>query len=301
MERLNLDADPWAIDGRIYGRALPEMSDVRYQAGWAIAMVRPGSQWQKEYSFRPDDELGWVPASLDGALAGAQRAARSGSFTAIYREWDEPHGAWILRELTGGYETVSSDFGLHVTTTYSVSISTPQSPGLRAYFYISSPAVHASPDGAPTYEAEPAWGLAVQLISDGLVVQDLPPEKGWMLFGMLNWQMNQLGHGPVRPLAELGVEAWQPPAGASSGWWKPLADLWLIPDGGVPETEWVVYPPLITEYMVEQYGAQVVPEMVDALMTAGSMDEWVAAVTGRPLDQFEAGWRDWVIANRKDN
>jgi hypothetical protein len=232
-------------------------------------------------------------------------------FTVTYREWDEPYVGEILRELTGAYETVSANFGLHVTTSYSVSISTLQSPGLvfgvRADFDISSPAAKAlmgestSPDGALDHQAEAAWGVAVQLLSDGLVVDDLPPEKGVMLHGMLFWQMDQLGHEPTSLWSQLGVEAWHPPAAASTGGWKPLADLWLISAEEMPEVEWFFYPPLIVEYLVEQYGVQVVPEMVDALMAAGSMDEWVAAVTGRPLDEFEADWREWVIANRKDD
>ncbi len=117
---------------------------------------------------------------------------------------------------------------------------------------------------------------------------------------MLFWQMDQLGHEPTSLWSQLGVEAWQPPAAASTGGWKPLADLWLISAEEMPEVEWFFYPPLIVEYLVEQYGVQVVPEMVDALMAAGSMDEWVAAVAGRPLDEFEADWREWVIASRKD-
>lgn len=300
MERLNLDADPWAVDGRYYGRALPEISEVRYQAGWAIAMVRADSGWRRAYFFRPDDELVWVPANLDGALAGEQRTARRGSFTVTYHEWDEPYVGEILREMIGVYETVNFNFDLHVTTTYSVSINIPQSPAMRADFNISSPAERAlmggsaSPDEALTHEAEAAWGVAVQLLSDGLVVQDLAPEKGFMLYGMLNWQMDQLGHGSVMPLTDLGVDAWQPPAGASAGGWKPLADLWVISDEET-EAEWLFYPPLITEYLVEEYGVQVVPEMVDALVAAGSMDEWVTAVTGRPLDEFEVAWREWVI------
>jgi hypothetical protein len=162
MERLNLDADPWAVDGRYYGRALPEISEVRYQAGWAIAIVRPDSEWRPAYYFRPDDELVWVPANLGVALAGEQRTARSGLFTVTYREWDEPYVGAILQELTGVYETVSSNFGLHMTTTYSVSINMPQSAGLRADFYISSPAANAltggsaSPGAALGHEAEAA-------------------------------------------------------------------------------------------------------------------------------------------------
>lgn len=306
MERLNLDADPWAVDGRYYGRALPEISEVRYQAGWAIAMVRPDSGWGTAYFFRPDDELEWVPANLDVALAGEQRTARSGRFTVSYREWDQPYVGEILREMTGVYQTVSTNFGLHVTTTYSVSINIPQSPALRADFYISSPAANAltggsaSPDGALAHEAEAAWGVAAQLLSDGLVVQDLPSEKGLMLFGMLCWQMDQLGHDPTSVWSQLGVQAWQPSAGAAADGWKPLADLWLVSEEDGPEVELLFYPLLITEYLVEQYGVQVVPEMVDALMAAGSMDEWVAAVTGRPLEEFEPDWREWVINRRKD-
>jgi len=311
LQALNLDADPWAGDGRYYAGALPELSEVRYLAGWAIGIVRPDSEWPRTYYFRPDDELVWVPATTVGsALPGEQRTARSGLFTVTYREWDEPYVGEILRELTGAYQTVSANFGLHVTTSYSVSISTLQSPGLvfgvRADFDISSPAANAltggsaSPEGALAHEAEAAWGVAAGLLSDEFGLRGPPTDTNLMLFGMLNWQMDQLGHGPVIPLTELGADAWQPPAGASSGGWTRLADLWLISDGDVPVAEWLVYPMLITEYLVEQYGVQVVPEMLDALMTAGSMDEWVAAVTGRPLDEFEADWREWVIASRKD-
>jgi hypothetical protein len=118
---------------------------------------------------------------------------------------------------------------------------------------------------------------------------------------MLCWQMNQLGYDPMSLWSQTGVEAWQPPASAAADEWKPLAELWYVPDGDTPETEWFFYPMLVVEYVVEVHGVEKVPEMVDALMAAGSMEEWVAAVTGLPLDQFEADWREWVIANRKDD
>jgi hypothetical protein len=32
------------------------------------------------------------------------------------------------------------------------------------------------------------------------------------------------------------------------------------------------------------------------LATAGSVEAWIAAVTGQPLEEFEPAWRKWVIA-----
>jgi hypothetical protein len=128
-----------------------------------------------------------------------------------------------------------------------------------------------------------------------------------LLVGILLWQMDQLGYGMDMLMTDMldgrELEVWQPPATVTAAEWTPLAELWEGYPEEVDETEIIYsfrYSLLVTQYMVEVYGVERLPPMVNTLRTADSLEGWVAAVTGQPLDEFEVAWREWVIADRAD-
>ena len=90
---------------------------------------------------------------------------------------------------------------------------------------------------------------------------------------------------------------WQPPNSLSADAWIPLMNLWGAQDvDGMTDTrdsELLAW--LVISYIPENHGFNSLPDMLTALDTASSMDEWLATVTDQRLSEFETGWRQWVI------
>ena len=87
---------------------------------------------------------------------------------------------------------------------------------------------------------------------------------------------------------------WRIPTDVASPDWRPLADLWPPPPG-TPEIELYLCALLTVTHIVEVYGEESLPLMLDAVKSADSVADWVTAVIGRPLAEFEADWREWAI------
>ncbi len=102
------------------------------------------------------------------------------------------------------------------------------------------------------------------------------------------------------------ARGWRPPVTTTTPGWLPLVEL----RSGLPAQErdeadtfrFASSAELVARYVVEAYGVEKLPLMVNALEKADSLEEWVMAVTGQPLPEFEAAGREWVItewANRQ--
>jgi hypothetical protein len=64
INRFDVEADPWAPEGRVYLQAVPAVIDVRYGAGWVVASTDPEGGWPPTYSFRPSG-ASWIPSGQD--------------------------------------------------------------------------------------------------------------------------------------------------------------------------------------------------------------------------------------------
>jgi hypothetical protein len=134
-------------------------------------------------------------------------------------------------------------------------------------------------DKQPAFEELNGWGLYYEIttayrarISDQLGLQDQAGDYF-------------LEHG------------WQPPATVDDPTWIPLRDLWRswFAFAQTSELDLITCSRWVVDYVLEQHGQAALPLMLDALGTADSMEEWVTAVTGQPLEEFEPAWRAWVL------
>jgi hypothetical protein len=301
--RLDLMADPWAARSRTYGRAVPEISDVLYREGWAIATPREGSTWGMAYFFRPDDS-GWSLSRPDETLMGEGRSAREGPFVITYWAWDEAHLPELMQDLNETYQTVSANLGLKPAEGISVTVSSASEaavgPEVAGDVILDSPALadllgKEIPPDAPAK----VWNITEALLSDQF---DGTPAGGiYLISGIFHWQLQQfdLDFSTLFSPEQLAtLEYWQPPITATAPDWRPLANLWPPPSGPL-DTELYLYATLTIDHLVERYGTEVLPLMIDSLRVEDSMEGWVTAVTDQSLEDFEAGWREWVIAEGK--
>jgi len=304
--RFDWHSDPWAADGKVYRQAAPEMVEVDYQDGWAIAIPQESSGWEAVYFFRQDDTV-WTLARPDETLMGEQRTITEGPFVIAYWAWDEPYIPELLTTLDRTFETVTSNFDLTPEQPYSIAIvpsSLRSGNQITADLLLTCPTLRDHPTHFDFY-TEAAFALTMNLIWDQRQIE--PPPSAWRLMLGLNiWQTEELAE-------QLGLEGgllsgmgynlldWPPPATVDSAEWYPLSELWLSETGADWEhgadTEDMLAATRVMAYIVDQYGKEKLPLVLSALETANSMEEWVTAVTGQPLAQFEAAWRAWVILN----
>ncbi len=107
------------------------------------------------------------------------------------------------------------------------------------------------------------------------------------------------------PAERADARGWRPPVTTTTPGWLPLEELRT----GFPTQErdaadifrFASSAELVARYVVEVYGVEKLPLIVDALETADSLEEWAMAVTGQPLPEFEAAGREWVIAEWQDD
>ncbi len=80
----------------------------------------------------------------------------------------------------------------------------------------------------------------------------------------------------------------------------PLVDLWAKPtsdlDEGNLQRALVGYRALF-EFLVETYGLEVVPPLLDNLSKTDDLDEWLRLSTGQGLEEIEPAWQAWVSAD----
>jgi len=156
--------------------------------------------------------------------------------------------------------------------------------------------------GGPAIAEDAFITVAVSVLGKYVEENQVQEEGFFMLLGLYVWQLEELGISPHRffDLVELAeAKEWTAPATADDEAWLPLTGLWQSPSEGpqrdkLAQTLWTPY--LVTTYVVETYGRDRVRTMSGALASAGSMDEWIETVTGRPAGDFERAWREWVIA-----
>jgi len=303
--RFDWEADPWAPAGQVYRRAAPEVTEVRYQEGWAIA-IAANSDWLRSYFFRPVDG-GWIPSQPNETLIGEPHTITTKQFTLTYWDWDEPYAQEMLDILTTAHNTTAANFGLELDQQFSYVMIPFDSTSAR--FELEPGAIELSSPTAKTmtemegrldYRTEAVFAAANSI----LVSAKLPelPREAWPLTGALfMWNAEQIA-AQLDLDSAIWMSSWEPPTGVTEEGWKPLAEMWTswdtMPSSQTEQTEMMeiaAQGQLMIAYLLDNYGVEKIPVMMDAFQTAGSMEEWVTAVTGQPLDQFEAAWREWVI------
>jgi hypothetical protein len=297
--RLDLATNPWAVEEATYDQATPEMVRLVHQPDWVIAIPHERSDWGTAFFFT-DEEAGWVLSRPDESLMGEKRIVHSGPFAITYWAWDEENMAQVLRDLDEVYRAVTSDLGIQSAQEISAIVfSSPQVmslPVMVADLYLASPALSDLLEREITPDAE----AAVQYTVAALLLNEFEttPESGiYILQAIFEWELEhhegELGSIPAPEFATL-LGDWHPPTDNVLSDWRPLADLWPSPPGP-PEQELYIYARLLVSYLVEEYGKESLPRMLEALRSSASMAEWVTAVAGRPMAAFEEDWRIWVI------
>ena len=308
---LDWEAVPWAPAGQIYSRAIPDVTELTRGHGWAVATADLGQGWVAVYFFQQiGDE--WVLREFADALADASLFAEEGPFTLTdgpititYWSWDEPFIDEIRAIIRTASEATSINFQLDLSpATYAVvpvanPAGTPFQPDPQAILIVSPAWMSSSGDSEWDYRA-----IIISAIWPQLQGGVPPPEeaRGWgLLWELLLWQGEAVAaqFGVLdAPSLGLPMDSWQPPSTVSGVDWRSLASLWATADELYSQNEldpWI-YSRLVVQYILEMYGRETLPLMLDAFNTADSMADWVAAVTGQPLDQFEPAWREWLLA-----
>ena len=124
--------------------------------------------------------------------------------------------------------------------------------------------------------------------------------NGWGLYYeiMASHRASVSARAGIQDSADVDWGAgWQPPPTVDHADWVALSNLWLpwADLSRLIEPDLFICSRLVVDYILEQQGQAALPLMLDALSTADSMEEWVAAVTGQTLEEFEPAWRAWVL------
>jgi len=309
QERFDWGADPWVPGDQVYRRAAPEIIEVRYQEGWAIATTAVDSDWLRTYFFRPVDG-GWIPSQPDETLTGEPNTITTEQFTLTYWDWDEPYAQEMLDVLTVAHNTTAANFGLELNQQLSYVMASVNTTETR--FEFGSGAIELpSPTTSALFEVERRRDYRIQAVFAAarsvLWSARMPgpsAAEAWSLESALFWWNAEQIAAQLDFDLDTWMPSWQPPAGVTEEGWKPLAEMWIswdaMPSSQTEQTEMMeiaAQARLVIAYLLDNYGVEKIPAMMDAFQTAGSMEEWVTAVTGQPLAQFEADWREWVILN----
>ena len=297
--RFDWEIDPWATDGNIYDTAAPVMEVVEFLDGWALAMTEGGSLWGSVHFFRQQDDV-WIPALPDETLVGEQRTKEKGPIEAIYWAWDEPYIDDILTRLDDIYNQIATNFSLDSDDQFSILFAPYPGFEYQSWTYreielISPTLTQLLHREEADQLAQVAWAMVLTPIMDRY--SPLPIDGGLLLIGVALWQIAQFDLDVIQYLGEDLVQQvgnWRPPNTVEATTWEPLENMWSYPQRMII-TEEVIYSTLLIEYLVASLGRDQLPLMLDAVESADSVDEWLQAVSGRALTEFEPGWRQWVI------
>jgi hypothetical protein len=94
------------------------------------------------------------------------------------------------------------------------------------------------------------------------------------------------------------VGSQSPPAPISQ-----LAELWANPDPESSEDSMTLYffsYHALFQFLVESYGREVLPRLLDNIDTVDTVGEWLSLATEHPLREIEPAWQAW-IADRYPN
>ncbi len=307
--RFDWEVDPWAPDGRVYKRAVPDIVDVVYLGSWATASAPVNENWAAALFFLQVNGS-WLLADFAKASMTEQLGViddhsivADGPFTVTYWSWDEPYITETLEILHFIHDKVTSNFKLEDDRNYIYAFipfrdtdGTVYEPEPEAIQVLS----RTSPDRFGEFDGSLYQSMLVSnLIYRMLVEETWGPSAGrWLLHeGLIIWQTEEvLAEQGYESLLSLWLPAWMPPTSSTEDGWIAVEDIWskwesdLLPNHESSATS-VIY------YVVDEYGTGTLPMMLNALKTASSMEEWVSAVTGRSLADFTTDWREWVITN----
>ncbi len=322
IDRLDIGGDPWAANGQVYWTVTPEIAEVRYRPGWAIASIQPGGVWGSIYYFRQSNEGTtlsgpWFPSQPDETLLGPQQTRSKGSFTIIYHELDEPFVDGIMETLAQSYREITTNFGITSTDRYTVALIAPITtspissvapyPDIGADIFLTSPSLREtdiSGSGRPADIAlEASWNLVSLIIDRHYDLTQFTSDDPFLFFlGIVLWQVESLGVDLDQWLGDM-LElpddfVLRLPATPNDPDWIPLNTLWAPPEEEPsPEQGFAMltYPVIVVDYLVQQHGRQALPALMEALKTANSLESWIGTVSNQPFDQFELAWRRWAI------
>lgn len=309
--RFDWEVDPWAPDGRVFKRAVPNIVDLVYQDGWATASAPVDADWAAAFFFRKDNG-DWLPTDLKEISMTQQidttdghSSVTDGPLTVTYWSWDEPYITETLETLHLVYRDLTSDFDLGEDLPYTFAV-VPFDDTEGTVFAPEPDAIQILSRTSPEwYRMDDDQTYQTSLVSE-TVYRMLakkhpgPSGEGWFfLGGLISWETEQI-------LSELGYEsvlsiwlpAWTPPAAPMEDERIRLESLWDKGGNNLSQSRVLnlsLVAAAVVDYIVAEHGPETLPMMLNALESAGSTDEWVAAVTGRSLDEFEADWRSWVI------
>jgi hypothetical protein len=311
LESLDQEAVPWVPADQAYRKAVPDVSHVVRGDDWVIATAELGGNWVAVHLLKQIDGE-WTSQNLDQAIMGDFLTSQGGPYsvtdgpiTITYWAWDQPFLAELRRVIRTAHEETVSTFNLasppvaYTLVPFADPAGTPFEPQPGAVTVLS-PAWLTT----PTYrEIDYRSRILTEVI--GYLLQDrLPPfdeVNAWGLYyGIMTTfraRVSQQAGLPDPAGDSVPGERWQPPPTVGDPSWIPLSDLWLswFAFSGTSQLDLLTCSRLVVDYILGQQGHAALPLMLDAVSSADSMEEWVAAVTGESLETFEPAWRAWVL------
>jgi len=310
LERLDWQADPWDFYGETFNQVLPVVTQLRHHNGWTMAYNNPFKNWPPVLFFRPEADH-WVLAPPDETLMGPLHTSTFNHFTLTYWEWDQAYLDAIATSLEFAYRKTLANFGIELDFEHNLNfiltpgsnlIEPPLDPDSINRLIVSpSAAARHKPGKMPTHLSSAVQSMVEWL----LIVGSRDTIQFHWCYGnaLITWQGDQIA-------AELGLDqfeskyqyqrGWVPPKSLSSEEWIDLTNPGFWDSAIIITADGQAYEPYpeakaIIDYILETYGIEKLPVILNTLRTESSMDEWITIVTGRPLAEFEPAWRQWVI------
>jgi hypothetical protein len=303
LTQFDSSGEPWARDGRFHARVLPEVTAVSYLDGWAVVTPIESTGPGEARFFRQVEGI-WTSSPLDETALGEAKSTTLGSLTITYYAWDEPFIPDLIQALDQTFQAIIADFDLAWERPLMISVhpaigTSPPNPEIIPDLVLNSPRLAESEE---MVIGEAVYQLAGILLTQAVDIEQIPEERLLLVLSMLFWEMDRVDYG-LETFLRLAagpdfVDEWAPPTTSTAPEWMPLQELWAPSMTELESRETVSilhYAVLIIQYIVDTYGVETVPVMLDTLITASTMDDWIMGVTGQPLDRLEAEWRAWVI------
>jgi hypothetical protein len=247
-------------------------------------------------------EDNWLLTAPDPAYFGERRETRTENLLLRYFERE---ATWFDGQIAARLQAIVSQIAI------DMAFSLPSDPIILETTVPNAPRTPAAEDERVLTVTSPlitGWPmqprdieqmqLAIPLISwlfEEQVQPELSGEEGIVrvysgYVAALLWEMEQFFPDQISITILVGART--PPAPISR-----LEEMWADADPETSEDSMTLYffsYHALFQFLVESYGREVLPRLLDNINTVDTVSEWLLISTQHPLEEVEPAWQAWI-------
>ncbi len=269
-------------------------AEVSYQEA---ALADQGEILRRTEFFRQVNGA-WRHAPPDERFLGKEVVVNSAHFCIECHEREAPLVAEQLAQLEASYEAISRDLGTSLPEGECLAIQLMMGAG---FSYSADPSAFQLP--SPFFDSFNDWSdvasLSRRYIFLALAMQKVDALR--LSAGRPDlWLQAIAGWYAASARCRFDDHAWSEElrSAAQAGDFVPLADVWRDWVWSINEADRATL--MVSEsqaavcYIMETYGPDTLPALVEALGEADSTASWLRIALGVDLETFEADWQAWL-------